>query len=343
MSTADLRLQRHARSGAAIDLGLADHLVLRRKARSSRRRACPIRAACAPPRRARDRWPCRSWQRRPVLPSCADRADDGVAGLLGEPGLQAVRADIHRQQWVAVALGDLVPGETRSGRIVAVEIRDSRARDGAPAAPRSRDRRLLSLGRQAGGILEDRVFEPDRCGRARSSAGRNSPRSRPCPSAMMMQPSLADWTTTPWIRSSSRMRRFELGEHRRRPEGAPPVRQAFSLTTNVSSSVRRPDLIASNTTSIVISLAREAGGIGLSASLENRIVPVSASIMKACLALVSKSWAAAGVIGSHASAIPRNPASGTEKRSVMKQTTALFDSAPPPRQNIAPSSGNRHS
>ena len=50
------------------------------------------------------------------------------------------------------------------------------------------------------------------------------------PSAMMMQPSLADWTITPWIRSSSRMVDFSSANMVEPPDGAPPVRQAFSLT-----------------------------------------------------------------------------------------------------------------
>ena len=43
------------------------------------------------------------------------------------------------------------------------------------------------------------------------------------------------------------------------PDGAPPLRQAFSLTMNSSSGLSLPSLISSNTTSAVISLARLAG------------------------------------------------------------------------------------
>ena len=39
------------------------------------------------------------------------RADQAVAGLLGEAGLHAVGADVHREQRIAVLLADLVPGE----------------------------------------------------------------------------------------------------------------------------------------------------------------------------------------------------------------------------------------
>ncbi len=107
------------------------------------------------------------------------------------------------------------------------------------------------------------------------------------PSATMMQPSLADCTTMPWIRASSGMTDFSSANMVEPPDGAPPVRHAFSLTTNVSASECCPVLTALNMTSDVISLASEAGGISLSASLENSTVPVSASTMKACLALVS--------------------------------------------------------
>ncbi len=83
------------------------------------------------------------------------------------------------------------------------------------------------------------------------------------PSAMMMQPSLADWTMTPWIRSSSRIVELSSANMVEPPDIAPPVRQAFSLTWNLSSSVSRPALMALKTTSMVISLASEAGGIEL--------------------------------------------------------------------------------
>jgi uncharacterized protein YgfB (UPF0149 family) len=39
------------------------------------------------------------------------RADEAVARLLGEAGLEAVGADVHLEKRVAVALLDLVPGE----------------------------------------------------------------------------------------------------------------------------------------------------------------------------------------------------------------------------------------
>ena len=80
--------------------------------------------------------------------------------------------------------------------------------------------------------------------------------------------------------------RFELGEHGRAARLRAAVRQAFSLTTNLSSSDRRPTFDARGTPPPSSSAwrARPAGS-SLSASFENRIVPVSASIMMACLAL----------------------------------------------------------
>ena len=138
------------------------------------------------------------------------------------------------------------------------------------------------------------------------------------PSAMTMQPSLAACTVTPWIRSSSRIADLSLANIVDVPDGAPPLRQAFSLTTNVSSSLRRPDLMALKTTSMVISLAIEAGGIGLSASFENSTVPVSASIMKACVALVSKSCALGWSEAKAAEPRPETRRKAESKRNCMK-------------------------
>ncbi|OWK18275.1 hypothetical protein AJ88_03485 [Mesorhizobium amorphae CCBAU 01583] len=57
------------------------------------------------------------------------------------------------------------------------------------------------------------------------------------PSASTMQPSLAACTVTPWIRSPTLTADLSLANMVDVPDGAPPVRQAFSLTTKVSSSV----------------------------------------------------------------------------------------------------------
>src|SRR5262249_15241316 len=65
-------------------------------------------------------------------------------------------------------------------------------------------------------------------------------------------------------------------------DGAPPLRQAFSLTMNSSVSLRRPSLTSLNTYSAVISLARLAGKISLSASRSYSTPPFPASIRIAC-------------------------------------------------------------
>ena len=57
-----------------------------------------------------------------------------------------------------------------------------------------------------------------------------------------MQPSFADCTITPWIRSLSDMLDFSAANMVEVPDGAPPVRQAFSLTGKVSPSVWLPPL-----------------------------------------------------------------------------------------------------
>ena len=85
---------------------------------------------------------------------------------------------------------------------------------------------------------------------------------------MVMQASLADCTITPWIRSSTRICEFSFANMVEPPDFAPPFVQAFLLTANLSSIDSRPTFSAWNTTSIVISLASEAGGISLSASFE---------------------------------------------------------------------------
>ena len=61
-------------------------------------------------------------------------------------------------------------------------------------------------------------------------------------------------------------------------EGAPPLRQAFSLTMNSSVGFSRPCLISFSTTSVVISLERLAGGTSMSAFFSNSTLPLSASI-----------------------------------------------------------------
>ena len=78
------------------------------------------------------------------------------------------------------------------------------------------------------------------------------------------------------------------------PEGAPPVRQAFSETTKASSKSSRPWRISSAMTSAVMILAIEAGTISSSAFFENSTVPVVWSTRIACSATVVN-CAAAGL------------------------------------------------
>ena len=79
------------------------------------------------------------------------------------------------------------------------------------------------------------------------------------PSAMAMQASLAESTMMPWMRSSTLTSLWIAANMVEPWDGAPPLRQAFSLILKVSSSLSRPCLISLNTYSSVISLARLAG------------------------------------------------------------------------------------
>ena len=77
-------------------------------------------------------------------------------------GLEAVDPDPHLDQRIAVLLADLVPGELRlrEHRIVFGELRDQEPRHRRQVARR----RILVRVRQAGGIDEMRVGEPDLLG-----------------------------------------------------------------------------------------------------------------------------------------------------------------------------------
>ncbi len=59
------------------------------------------------------------------------------------------------------------------------------------------------------------------------------------------------------------------------PDGAPPVRQAFSLVWNSSSGLTLPSFMALKSTASVVSLLMLAGGTSSSAACWNRIDPVS--------------------------------------------------------------------
>ena len=78
----------------------------------------------------------------------------------------------------------------------------------------------------------------------------------------------------------------------------PWVRQARSETGKVSVSLIRPSFRRWNSSSSVISLDMEAGGIATMPSFCHRIWPLSASISMACSALVSIT-AHAGVASSN--------------------------------------------
>src|SRR5580693_3803953 len=72
------------------------------------------------------------------------------------------------------------------------------------------------------------------------------------------------------------------------PEGAPPRRQAFSLTRYSSDSLMSPFLMALNTTSAVISFIMLDGARNSSAFFSNSTLPLEASIRIAVGASPSK-------------------------------------------------------
>ncbi len=97
------------------------------------------------------------------------------------------------------------------------------------------------------------------------------------PSASAMQASLPDWTTAPWIRSSTLTRLWIAANMLEVWDGAPPRRQASSLTRYSVSSLMVPFLSSLKTISEVISLAMLEGGVGVSPFFSNKTVPLSAS------------------------------------------------------------------
>ena len=101
-------------------------------------------------------------------------------------------------------------------------------------------------------------------------------------SATAMAASLPDCTMMPLI-SSSTFALVPTGTNIAEvPDGAPPLRQAFSLIRYSSVSLTSPALSALNTTASSISLLMLAGGMSSSASRWNMMAPVSASIRIAC-------------------------------------------------------------
>src|SRR5664279_1126109 len=109
------------------------------------------------------------------------------------------------------------------------------------------------------------------------------------PSASTMQASLPDWMIMPCSRSSTGILLWIAANMVEPCEGAPPLRQAFSLTVYSSVGLMRPSLISWNTNSAVISLARLAGKMSWSGSRSNSTPPFSASIRIACGALMTGS------------------------------------------------------
>ena len=108
------------------------------------------------------------------------------------------------------------------------------------------------------------------------------------PSARMMQESLPLETARPRSRSSTLIWLFSAANIVELPAGAPPVRQANSLTLYSSVSLIVPFLSSLKTTSAVISFCMLDGAISWSAFFSNSTLPLSASIRMADGASISK-------------------------------------------------------
>ena len=93
-----------------------------------------------------------------------------------------------------------------------------------------------------------------------------------------MQASLPDWIITPCIRSRTLTRLLSAANIAEPPDGAPPLRQAFSEMVISSSHLSLPCSMVCRTNSVVISFDMLAGGLSLSAFFSNSTVPLSASI-----------------------------------------------------------------
>src|SRR5215469_15461322 len=108
------------------------------------------------------------------------------------------------------------------------------------------------------------------------------------PSASAMQASLPLSISAPCRRSSTETLLLMAANMVEVPEGAPPLRQAFSLTRYSSDSLTVPSLMAWNTTSAVISFIMLEGARNSSAFLSNSTLPLVASIRIAVGASPSK-------------------------------------------------------
>ncbi len=97
------------------------------------------------------------------------------------------------------------------------------------------------------------------------------------PSASAMQASLPLGMIAPCSRSSTETLLLIAANIVEVPDGAPPLRQAFSLIRYSSVSLMSPFLMASNTTSAVISFIMLEGARSSSAFFSNSTLPLEAS------------------------------------------------------------------
>ena len=103
-----------------------------------------------------------------------------------------------------------------------------------------------------------------------------------------MQASLPLWMMAPCRRSSTETLLWIAANIVEPPEGAPPLRQAFSLMRYSSVSLISPFFSALNTTSAVISFIMLEGARSSSAFFSNSTLPLEASIRIAVGASPSK-------------------------------------------------------
>jgi hypothetical protein len=108
------------------------------------------------------------------------------------------------------------------------------------------------------------------------------------PSASAMQASLPLWISAPCKRSSTDTLLLIAANIVDVPEGAPPLRQAFSLMRYSSVGLMSPCLMAWNTTSAVINFIMLEGARNSSAFFSNSTLPLVASIRIAVGASPSK-------------------------------------------------------
>src|SRR3981081_4666468 len=98
------------------------------------------------------------------------------------------------------------------------------------------------------------------------------------PSARIMQESLPLWMIAPCRRSSTAILLWMAANMVEPPAGAPPLRQAVSLTRYSSVRLTSPCLMAWKTTSAVISFIMLEGARNSSAFFSNRTLPLEDSL-----------------------------------------------------------------